>query len=567
MFKWMTMKRFIYFFVLFLLLTISLFYWLNAISSRTLEDSLIHSSMNQLDYADSILDNVVSEASQSGMQYTVDSRVRFYYHDKKVLDNYDAQMNKKDIHDRLMESLLFSPSIDSLNIYWKTDGDMITTSYDTNIRKILMNATSQGWHMIGGGLYYFSVSSIMKPSFTPSEIQYVVGVKLKSQALINLLSKAVNSESSNAFFLIGGTLLTNGSPVENSIVEEVKRTVTPNNQAIMKLDYHSNHGDYYILSKYAPEIDAYLVTYTRVNDFLEPLNRTRLVFFTGIAVVFLIGLVVIFTFYRSFYRSVYLLVKKFSQVEQGNYATRIKEGVNIEFNRLFHSFNHMVIQIQSLFTSLSLETELRKTAEFKQLQAQINPHFLYNSLFFIMSKARTSPDSVEQMSKHLAEYYRYNTRLDSREVTFGSELKLAEHYLIIMSLCKELAYEIKLPEELETLPIIPLIIQPIVENAIQHGIEERQGAHRVSIEVLQHSDELQILIHDDGKGLNDQDMQKLLAKIASDQAPAESRGIGLWNVNQRLKNEYGQASGLSFSRNDWGGLTVTVHMHLTQSED
>jgi two-component system sensor histidine kinase YesM len=220
-----------------------------------------------------------------------------------------------------------------------------------------------------------------------------------------------------------------------------------------------------------------------------------------------------------------------------------------------------------LFTSLSLETELRKTAEFKQLQAQINPHFLYNSLFFIMSKARTSPDSVEQMSKHLAEYYRYNTRLDSREVTFGSELKLAEHYLIIMSLCKELAYEIKLPEELETLPIIPLIIQPIVENAIQHGIEERQGAHRVSIEVLQHSDELQILIHDDGKGLNDQDMQKLLAKIASDQAPAESRGIGLWNVNQRLKNEYGQASGLSFSRNDWGGLTVTVHMHLTQSED
>ncbi|PWW01119.1 two-component system sensor histidine kinase YesM [Paenibacillus cellulosilyticus] len=566
MFKWMTMKRFIYFFVLFLLLTLSLFYWLNAISSRTLEDNLIQSSMNQLDYADSILDSVVAESSQAGMQYTVDNRVRLYDHDKKVLDNYDVQMNKNDIHDRMMESVLFSQSIDSLNIYWKTDGDFITTGHDSNIEKLLMDATSQGWQVIDGGLYYFSVSSIMKPSFKPSDIQYVVGIKLKTQALTDLLNKAVNSKSSNAFYLIGENLLTNGTTVEASIVEEVKRTVEANNQTIMKFDYHSKNGDYYILSKYSPEIDTYMVTYTRVSDFLVPLNRTRQVFFTGIAIIFLIGLVVIFTFYRNFYRSVYLLDKKFSQVEQGNYGTRIREGVNKEFDRLFRSFNHMVTQIQSLFSSLKLETELRKTAEFKQLQAQINPHFLYNSLFFIMSAARTSPDSVEQMSKHLAEYYRYNTKLDSREVTFGSELELAKHYLIIMSLCKELEYDIQLPETFETLPIIPLIIQPMVENAIQHGIEGRQGAHQVAIEVRQREEEVQIVIRDDGKGMNSEEIERLLRRIESEHAPAESRGIGLWNVNQRLKNEYGKASGLRFSPNDWGGLTVTAHIQLTQSE-
>ena len=73
----------------------------------------------------------------------------------------------------------------------------------------------------------------------------------------------------------------------------------------------------------------------------------------------------------------------------------------------------MVAQIQMLFTSLKTETDLRRNAEIKRLQAQINPHFLYNSLFFIMSMANSSPEAVIRMSKHLAEYYRYLTRLDS----------------------------------------------------------------------------------------------------------------------------------------------------------
>ena len=82
----------------------------------------------------------------------------------------------------------------------------------------------------------------------------------------------------------------------------------------------------------------------------------------------------------------------------------------------------MVAEIQGLFVSLKTETELRRSAELKQLQAQINPHFLYNSLFFIMSVAQFSPDAVMRMSKHLAEYYRYLTKLDQHEVTLESEL-------------------------------------------------------------------------------------------------------------------------------------------------
>lgn len=120
----------------------------------------------------------------------------------------------------------------------------------------------------------------------------------------------------------------------------------------------------------------------------------------------------IFTFYRNYYRNIRLLERKFSQVEQGNHNTRITENTDREFYSLFRSFNHMVTEIQDLFVSLKTETELRRSAELQQLQAQINPHFLYNSLFFIMSVAQFSPDSVMRMSKHLAEYYRYLTKLN-----------------------------------------------------------------------------------------------------------------------------------------------------------
>jgi two-component system sensor histidine kinase YesM len=380
-------------------------------------------------------------------------------------------------------------------------------------------------------------------------------------------------------------LITNKT-VNNEIVEEAKKTIKPNPQEILKFDYKTDDGNYYVLSKYVEPIDTYLITYTRTNVFLNPLNQNHQIFLVSIGVILILGLIVITMFYRNFYQNVHLLNKKFYQVEQGDYMTRISENPDNEFNNLFKSFNHMVAKIQTLFVTVKVETELRRNAEFKQLQAQINPHFLYNSLFFIMSLAKTSPEAVMQMSKHLAEYYRYMTNKDSQDITLASELELAEHYLSIMALCKEIKYEINLAAELREHRFIPLIIQPVVENAIQHGIEGRQGAHRVSIDVTVsdsgaipsikhhgsnwhqgaipsikhhgsnwHQGAL-ISIANDGKGLTPDEIQQLTASIGDASPPKGTNGIGLWNVNQRLRNTYGDNSGLRFFTNDWGGLTV-----------
>lgn len=108
MIKKVNMKRFIYFFVFFLLLTLSLFFIMNSLGSKTIQESLVNSSKNQLAYTESILDGIISEASLYGIQYTADTSVRFYQSKIQEMNNYDAQMKKNDIYDRISAPLLSS---------------------------------------------------------------------------------------------------------------------------------------------------------------------------------------------------------------------------------------------------------------------------------------------------------------------------------------------------------------------------------------------------------------------------------------------------------------------------
>ncbi|MDR6723445.1 two-component system sensor histidine kinase YesM [Paenibacillus amylolyticus] len=562
MIRKMYMKRFIYFFVFFLLLTLSLFFVMNRLSSKTLEENMIGASKNQLDYVKGILDGIMYEANMYGVQFAADSDVRFYQRQVLELSNYDSQMKKNDIADRLRQTLLSSRSIESIGIYWKDEGTFLSTSNSLEARLPFNEIQRPGWRIIDDSLYYFAAYPYIQKSEQLKPVQYVVGVKLNNDYLKSLLQKAVNNDSSRAFLWFDDHRLWDENEVDNDLLKAISELLLPQEGATLKYDYHTNSENYYVLSRYIEALDTYLITYTRTNDFLKPLDHNRKVFLISIIAVLTLGLIVIFTFYRNYDRNIRLMERKFLQVEQGNHSTRITENTDNEFYVLFRSFNHMVAEIQDLFVSLKTETDLRRSAELKQLQAQINPHFLYNSLFFIMSVAKFSPDAVMRMSKHLAEYYRYLTRLDKHEVTLQEELQFAEHFLIIMTLSKKIEYAIDLPPELTSLPLMPLIIQPVVENAIQHGIEGQQGANRVNIDVKQAEEVILIRVSDDGKGLTPDEIQKLETQLDSDTPPEGTRGVGLWNVNRRLKNTYGDRSGLAFSTNDWGGLSVLLMIHV-----
>jgi sensor histidine kinase YesM len=242
-------------------------------------------------------------------------------------------------------------------------------------------------------------------------------------------------------------------------------------------------------------------------------------------------------------------------VEDGDLNTKILPLPDNEFAYVFEQFNWMTDRIRQLIDSTVKEQQLRSQAEMRQLQLQINPHFLYNCLSYIVTVAE-KPKAVTQMAVLLSRYYRYCTK-SKAVTTIGEEVAYAQAYLSIMAMRKSIECDVSVAEELYPLPVIPLILQPIIENAIEHGIEERENAKHVFVKAYPViENRIRVEVSDDGSGMSREEMERLKLCLRKKES-TEGEGIGLWNVNQRLINYYGETSGLEFDTSIWGGLRVS----------
>jgi hypothetical protein len=199
--------------------------------------------------------------------------------------------------------------------------------------------------------------------------------------------------------------------------------------------------------------------------------------------------------------------------------------------------------------------ELRQAAlvsELKALQAQIEPHFLYNTLANARFLARREPEKGAQMIEHLIGYLQGalpDMRADTS--TVGREFQLAEHYLALMAIRfgDRLRYHVSQPPELASLPLPPLMLMTLVENAVKHGVEPQPGQVRVNLSVCVREDELLLTVEDDGPGPG--------------QAGAGS-GVGLANLRARLASIYDGAAHFDLSRAAGGMTTARLTLPLNR---
>lgn len=361
---------------------------------------------------------------------------------------------------------------------------------------------------------------------------------------------AAYEKSRSLFLFPNSSSLSKLSSLDKQVLERMDRT--QEEQKNKEITINGKKYRYFLSTNTKSNIQ--LVSYFEVSRLLGPVNNLAVI--TLIAGICLFGLAIYFVvlFYRSVMVQMERLVYYFKKVENGDFSTRIIEEPRNEFGYVFNQFNQMVQGGQRLLESLSREQKMRDLSEFKQMQLQIDPHFLYNSLSYIVSVA-DNPEAVTDMSSHLAKYFRYQTKAKIK-TSLKEELTFAESYLEIMALRKELVYSIDFPYEVLEEQILPLIVQPLVENAIEHGIEGREGAFQVYLlgEILSEH-RLKISVVDDGKGLSEEEMI-LLKNQTNQKELSENGSVGLWNVNQRLINHYGKEASLQFEENSFGGLTV-----------
>jgi len=210
---------------------------------------------------------------------------------------------------------------------------------------------------------------------------------------------------------------------------------------------------------------------------------------------------------------------------------------------------------------LEAQAKLKTTAELKALQAQINPHFLFNALNTIIYFSRTDPETSRQLLAHLSEFFRKTLKNDSDFVSLRDELELIRSYLTIERARFGDRLEIKydIPDELLNIKIPTFILQPLVENAIKHGIAPKIEGGQIIIRVESKGERLYFSVSDTGVGIQENQKEKILVK-----GFGKGAGIGLSNINERLKTIYGPEFCLKFL--DATDLTVVYFTIPYKSE-
>lgn len=238
-----------------------------------------------------------------------------------------------------------------------------------------------------------------------------------------------------------------------------------------------------------------------------------------------------------------ILSSSMEQVEQGNYEIKIVSNSTDEVGQLISSFQKMVHTLNNLVNEVLLAQIKQQKYELEILQSQINPHFLYNSLSLINSKAIIAGQSdISQMSRLLSTFYRTMLNKGQQITTIASELENTKSYIAIQQMMHSKSFDVvyDIDENLLEYSIPNLLIQPLAENAILHGLDHRElpGKAILSISCYQEQQDIVFKIMDNGCGMSDEECEQILTK--------DSKGYGVKNVHQRIQLYYGAEYGLTF---------------------
>lgn len=245
-------------------------------------------------------------------------------------------------------------------------------------------------------------------------------------------------------------------------------------------------------------------------------------------------------------RPVKKLETQMKKVERGDFDARADvEAIN-EIGKLAKTFNLMTGRIKELVGQVVAEQEEKRASELKALQAQIRPHFLYNTLDSIIWMAEMEKQAeVVQMTSALARLLRYSIGTGEERVALREELAHAENYLTIQSIRYrgKLTYSIEVEAGLQEHPTLKIILQPLLENAIYHGIKNKPEGGHIRISGIRDGRFILLFVADDGIGMK----EETLARLRSGRfEQSGTGGVGLANVNERLKLNYGESGGLTF---------------------
>lgn len=256
------------------------------------------------------------------------------------------------------------------------------------------------------------------------------------------------------------------------------------------------------------------------------------------------------------------------QIQKGDFNVNLSLSDGDEIDELSNNFFHMVEQLKRLMEEQYKSGRAVQSAEMRALQAQINPHFLYNTLDLINWEAYDyNAVEISEIAQNLAQFYRISLNKGINVITIEEELNHVRAYVKIENyhFSDAIHLEIDVPEEIQKLSCINIILQPFVENAIMHGIAENASIHECNILISAKMDEKNVwfFIKDDGIGMKEEQIELIFTKNTY----KNSNGYGVKNINSRLKLCYGEEYGVKFQSSQGEGTIAILNIPIMTLEE
>jgi two-component system, sensor histidine kinase YesM len=321
-----------------------------------------------------------------------------------------------------------------------------------------------------------------------------------------------------------------------------------------------------VLSEDIPFLNGKVTARIHRANLFDQLFSARTTVFIAMFICAIVMILMGVWFSRRLAAPIRNLIKQMAIVESGNLDTQMVVNSNDEMGRLSHGFNRMVERLQAYIDEAYVAQIKQKQTELNALKSQIRPHYLYNTLEVIrMNAVDKDNDEVADMILSLSNQLKYVIDYGEDKVSIREELDHLRDYFYIISVRYENKFELVVdvsPEVDLNWFILKLSLQPIVENAIQHGLRS-QGRGTVALTVEKQEDKLLATIYDDGIGMGKEKV--LLLSEILEQPSSPSKNVGLKNVHERIRTVYGKEYGLSLSSREHIGTSILLSFPIVEN--
>ncbi len=513
-------------------------------------------------------------------QYPLDSDITKLSSMSSILPYYEVMQMQKRVQNKLwileMSSLyvkqtqLYIPQFHK-NLLSMTDIDPMT---DAELKELqLLKKEQQSPFAYWNGKLLLSTIYPDPNYYMVFPPLYVLQSEIDQSSLQNFLRRTLGEKGGGALLFNDNRdwVLAAGEPVEglnDHIMAYTNRQSADrkSGRTVLKLGDH----DYYVVYERSQLLNMTIALYTPEENVLGPLQSYRTLFRSlfGATLIAVVGFS--YWIFRSIHSPIRRMVQAFRKVEKGDLSLNITHRNQDEFQYLYGQFNKMVSQLRQSVQDVYESQIMAQQSELKQLQSQINPHFLYNTYYMVHRMARMHDiDNVERATQYLGDYFVYITRNSTNEATLTQEWNHTLAYLEIQQmrfLNRIEATIICRTAHLDDLRIPRLIFQPIVENAYQHGLQSVTENGRIALSLIDGEDGRSVVfsVENNGAAPSGDEIGALQRKLKESSFGA-LENTGLINVNKRIRLKFGEPWGVCVSAGTAGGLKVSLHLPVDLS--